>query len=308
MRRSDVQYNHCYCEENVYKFVEKFVLAAEVDRRKRASGLLTDCVVADDVLAPTLLVTTINFDAAAAAFMSTYRDDPSSEKKNVWESQFPICTRDLAGLVASPAGASSDDPFVVWDYHVIALLRHKSVWYVVDLDTKIGQSLCPAPSEPLMAVRGDLYFRAALYPQAIHQKLTSINLRRAEFSAAKVLVRVVPALEFLTTFRSDRSHMLVKKGGGRVVSENLKSDDYVKPPPLYPPILEASPVVKIASGASSSVTELPADGIQCTALRADSSWRQQNNLASFINMTNTTHVPGAVMSRDAALRWVSGEG
>jgi hypothetical protein len=341
MKRRDATYTHCYCEENVYKFLETFVLKMEVAQRKRtaaavepqptcstSAGDATLSSCAGSSSPPSLIeVDPVQCSAACAFFVSTYHEDAAREKKNRWESQFPICTADVAGVVASAAAtdhhASGDqassssaaspqyrggDPFVLWDYHVIAMIwsRVHCAWYVVDLDTKIGMSLSEPilPDTPLRAVRADLYIKISFYPNAaVHRRWTQHNVAHLTKMAERTWMRVISAVDFLTTFRSDRTHMLKKSAqAGKVLGD----DAYNSPPPKYPCITEASFVVGAllrkpvtAPAGVEAHTDAPVRPAQPV-------WTAESNLASFINMKNTTTVPGVPMPRDVFLEWASG--
>ena len=98
-------------------------------------------------------------------------------------------------------GGEDDDGFVLWDYHVIFVYRAPEGLEVFDLDNDLPFP-CPMAR----------YAREALHPETDFKP----EFRRK--------FRVVPALEFVTTFASDRSHMRLEDGG------------WMKAPPAYPAI------------------------------------------------------------------------
>jgi len=94
--------------------------------------------------------------------------------------------------------AGDEDGFVVWDYHVVAVVVREApeIW---DLDSRLDMPL------PL----GD-YLAATFPPEA----------PKAPPFAPRF--RLVPGAEMVTTFRTDRSHM---RG----------PDGWLHPPPPWPP-------------------------------------------------------------------------
>lgn len=93
------------------------------------------------------------------------------------------------------------DGLVVWDYHVIFVYQERRGSLVFDLDTNLGFP-CTF-KEYALACIGD-------------EKTLKQEYRR--------MFRVIPAIEFLSSFASDRSHMVNEKG------------EWLAPPPKYPPI------------------------------------------------------------------------
>ncbi|GFO35474.1 protein n-terminal glutamine amidohydrolase-like [Plakobranchus ocellatus] len=87
------------------------------------------------------------------------------------------------------------------DYHVILVYQHGGRSLVFDLDTEL--SFPCTVKEYATACLGD-------------ERTLKEEYRR--------MFRVVPASEFLSTFASDRSHMVNEKG------------EWMAPPPQYPPI------------------------------------------------------------------------
>jgi len=101
-----------------------------------------------------------------------------------------------------------DNDIVIWDYHVILLLRSRrrekaSVW-VYDFDTRLA-----IPCSLKDYLHGT--FKEDVPPQYAS------------------LFRVVPAHLYLNNFASDRSHMLSP-------STSLGEPVYLAPPPPYPPL------------------------------------------------------------------------
>ncbi|KAH9503853.1 hypothetical protein Btru_063994 [Bulinus truncatus] len=97
--------------------------------------------------------------------------------------------------------SKNKERLVVWDYHVIFLYHDSSASLVYDLDTELGFP-CTL-KEYVTACIGDEY------------------ILKEEFWR---MFRVIPADEYLSTFASDRSHMLNKK------------NEWLAQPPPYPPI------------------------------------------------------------------------
>lgn len=120
----------------------------------------------------------------------------------------------MAALWKQKAGDSRQENLVVWDYHVILLVRekHDKQALVYDLDSVLQ---FPVPA--------DVYFRDALRPGAV--------LRIGAWPGRRIpdkLYRVVPGGAYLQEFASDRSHMVNKDGG------------WIAEPPSYPAIASNS--------------------------------------------------------------------
>ncbi|ORX83164.1 hypothetical protein BCR32DRAFT_326488 [Anaeromyces robustus] len=94
---------------------------------------------------------------------------------------------------------------VVWDYHVIAIVKEEEGQpnIIFDLDSTL-----PFPCE------FNVYLLNAIYPR---QFARIVNEHQGLF-------RVIPAEMYFKNFASDRSHMLDSDG------------NWLKPPPDYPPI------------------------------------------------------------------------
>ncbi|RKP15359.1 N-terminal glutamine amidase-domain-containing protein, partial [Piptocephalis cylindrospora] len=97
--------------------------------------------------------------------------------------------------------SKSMDGFIVWDYHVFLVARTSAGTWVLDRDSAL-----PFPST----------FHS--YVQQTFQPGVCLNEKFQRF------FRVIPAVEYLSLFSSDRSHMLDESG------------KYQAPPPSYPPI------------------------------------------------------------------------
>ena len=96
------------------------------------------------------------------------------------------------------------DDAVLWDYHVILLMRVDGRWKVRDQDSSLGRGSKP--------VSVDLYVDETFLP-----------LPRSVMDLAPKF-RVVSAQEFLAEFASDRGHMQDPDGS------------WIAPPPDWPPI------------------------------------------------------------------------
>lgn len=102
----------------------------------------------------------------------------------------------------------SPDYPVVWDYHCVLLLKSKasSSSWIFDYDTRLAM-LCPLQEYVEGTLGTDLF-----------QSNPSNQFRS--------LLRIVPAVDYLDSFASDRSHMLMVKDDG--------TQTYIDPPPSYP--------------------------------------------------------------------------
>lgn len=96
------------------------------------------------------------------------------------------------------------DRLVIWDYHVIALHSCNGENWVYDLDTEL-----PFPCR---------------FEKYMTESIRNDNILHEVY---KRCFRVIPASDFLTTFASDRSHMLKEDGTWMAV------------PPSYPCISTA---------------------------------------------------------------------
>jgi hypothetical protein len=223
MKRSQFSYTKFYCEENIYKFLEKLTIQQEIERRKCTSNDRSD---GDAMLNSDSL---LRFDVILAVVISSYNEPRMEhEKKNQWRSLVPIRVVEVPGR----------DSIVTWDYHVIAMLhcRLKHQWFVVDFDTEI-QNLDADLLVPL-----DTYMRFSF------QSVCMGSDRRLAMLVKQLGFRLVPAVQYLARLRSDRTHMLeINIANGAA--------EYVKPPPPYPPIL--SPSAILSSLQASESTTLP---------------------------------------------------
>ena len=101
-------YTQCYCEENVYKVLERLYLFSVISTRQHLPFAVKRMY---------------------AVFVSSYNVTEAEEKKNIWSS-----------LVSIRCGL---DDVVSWDYHVFALLQldceeeDAAAWFVIDFDTKL---------------------------------------------------------------------------------------------------------------------------------------------------------------------------
>ncbi|APR75035.1 Hypothetical protein A7982_00381 [Minicystis rosea] len=91
--------------------------------------------------------------------------------------------------------AGAPGQVIIWDYHVVLLVEDP--WEVWDLDTHLG---CPVPAAD--------YLRESFNPHVLPQFLPSFRLVDADL--------------FATSFASDRTHMIKKRGR------------YERPPPPWP--------------------------------------------------------------------------
>ena len=229
--RSNYSYTQFYCEENIYKFIEKVHLQKAIDKRKKEA----------DKKAKTNNAS--GFDKVFAVFFSSFEHERKTEVENEWTSVVPmrIHSADRKGIHFQ----MGKDACVTWDYHVIAVMREEKTknWFVADFDTKFPTS----PENDLAAEKKSLlipavdYFRQTFtFTDLIGRNPppTRFNPKKLQSTLDTVRVRVVPADVFLTYFRTDRSHMLVKK----------KGTEYQEPPPTHPIIDGPSPVVSMLTG------------------------------------------------------------
>ncbi|KAK9374233.1 N-terminal glutamine amidase-domain-containing protein [Lipomyces chichibuensis] len=113
-----------------------------------------------------------------------------------------------------------EDGFVIWDYHVVLVKVLDDKSHVLDFDTTIQAD------NMQLNVRDGLrrvdFVQFDEYAELTFRHSWSLpeNFRRR--------FRVISAQDFLSSFASDRSHMLVLDESGQSV--------YVKAPPPWPPI------------------------------------------------------------------------
>lgn len=161
---------------------------------------------------------------------------------------------------------------VVWDYHVILLLKPKernsaslgesdefraggtqNAW-VYDFDTRLGIPIS--------------------LPDYLQETFSGIPLM------FESLFRIVPGDVFCENFASDRSHMLDKNVMTTDGLSNNSDEMYIYPPPKYPPICGSS-----AKGSG-----------------------KLNNLMSFVCMESSEETFGGVVDIAALSEWCAGEG
>ena len=249
-------YTHCYCEENVYRLLEIIVSKDELRTQ---------------------------WDAMFAVWMSAYRCDEKNEPRADDPTTWPP-----PRLLVCQGGTP-----VVWDYHVVALLRRSassesskrenctlatsgppardiiasflgdtdmvSLWYVVDFDNaKSPQHRKGSPAERTCSSR----LEELLVPAHTYFMQTLFSVSSKRYPAANVALRFVPVQEYLSLFRSDRSHM-------------RRGSNWTAPPPHYPCIQGASPTV-IGSPKEDEASPAAASS---------------NNVLSFLNMANVSVSP-----------------
>lgn len=131
-------------------------------------------------------------------------------EENVWQQCAALperARRSVVAFISNPArtvavwqqrAAETVDGPIVWDYHVIQLVRHGADWSVVDRDSRLPQPIAAG-------VYLDQSFprQAALDPEL------------------RPMFRLVEAAEYRSALRSDRSHMRVDGG-------------WARPPPPWP--------------------------------------------------------------------------
>jgi hypothetical protein len=316
LHRTSFPYSRCYCEENIYCFLRKMRLMQVMEARKLA---------ANPELArnnnPSLLVASL-FDHMFAVFVSGLQIAEESEVACTWDSsRIVVCTHDLAST-----RLPRQDPFVLWDYHVVAFLRRKEdrSWYVVDFDS----SVAPVGGGDGSSEGGDnwidsdllipfeRYFSASFFPvEQRDGKFTRQNVKLLSLKAAENVFRLIPCDEYLCTLRSDRSHMLLPpsgsrsaagRGGDGVSASAVAPPQYSQPPPPYPPIGSASDALldAIFGDKGQVATTRQSEGDAAAAAQAVHKFTKSkharivgNNLVCFINSKNKT-MPGTVVRRD----------
>jgi hypothetical protein len=138
-------------------------------------------------------------------------------EENVWHAcgELPSCVDEaLVAFISNPArlvamwrqrSASSAEEPVIWDYHVILLMRREIAWRVLDPDSALPT---PAPVAPYLE---------ATFP-----------LLPARWARHRPSFRLVPAADYRRELRSDRSHMRAPDGS------------WLSPPPPGPCIGEGT--------------------------------------------------------------------
>lgn len=136
-------------------------------------------------------------------------------EENVWQlcgheafaglERYAVIVSSRCGRVATWMQRAAPRPEwpVLWDYHVVLLVRAASAWVIWDLDSTLG---CPVAAEGWLAC-------------------SFLPLRPEHLEFAPVF-RVVAADEYRSTFSSDRSHMRDESGALQV------------PPPAWPAIVQ----------------------------------------------------------------------
>ena len=157
-------------------------------------------------------------DSSAAAVnrytvAGMYRYTPCYCEENIWHLAREDCFRGRETIAAIISGkgpyrklwyqrnAENPESPVYWDYHVI-LLSNNNGWYVWDLDTTLG-----------LKVPAETYFRKTFLQSSLDAEQTD------------VILRLMPAEDYIQNFSSDRSHM------------RLPSGAWAAPPPKWPIIL-----------------------------------------------------------------------
>ncbi|CAH8459419.1 unnamed protein product [Schistosoma turkestanicum] len=102
------------------------------------------------------------------------------------------------GLFAQVKGDPQMDHFIIWDYHVFLICHSEHKYWVYDFD-----SLLPFPSPFIQYVTHGLRQNIIL-PEKLHRSY-----------------RVIPVVDYLNHFSSDRRHMLREDG------------NWIAPPPSY---------------------------------------------------------------------------
>jgi hypothetical protein len=266
------QYQKMYCEENVYRLIAKVKVMQQLQDTGKETLKGWKCL------------------KSFAIFGSSFICDPASQPKRAWpHSQFPIAIKE-----------ASRDPSVhstmMWDYHVFAVFQMQPLhgaegpespppaptWWVYDFDTKLDGGLAVEGPRPLgKGIPLEYYFHHSFcdWGRAIPKGFTREEI--ADHCAKGVYFRVVPGEEFLSTFTSDRSHMI-----DILTPKNKKGEiNWMSEPPSWPCI--------------SKKPEL------------------ETNLADFLNMANVYKdgkptvreftAPGAVMHRDQVIPFLTAQ-
>ncbi|TFK42976.1 N-terminal glutamine amidase-domain-containing protein [Crucibulum laeve] len=153
-----------------------------------------------------------------------------SQIVKIWEVFVVFISNDSKTVaLLNQKAARSDDSVVVWDYHVILVLRqrdsssgvnpqeHESdqTWgqsWVYDLDTRLT----------MPCTWGE--YQEHTFPKAI----------QAQCHGYHSIFRVIPGETYVNYFASDRSHMLVSRDID--LQDDPVKQIYLSPPPLYGPI------------------------------------------------------------------------
>ncbi|KAL0947067.1 hypothetical protein HGRIS_013208 [Hohenbuehelia grisea] len=122
---------------------------------------------------------------------------------------------------------------VVWDYHVIMILRPRKRSLSADGDTVLRVK--DEQDDDTRAISWVYDFDTHLPLPCPFAKYMTQTFRKVD-AQYKSMFRVVPAKVLLDNFACDRSHMLVKRDSG----EDQQGDQqYHSIPPAYPPIVGA---------------------------------------------------------------------
>jgi hypothetical protein len=169
LRADPLVYTPSYCEENVANLARRL--------HQTASPLPPPAETGSSSSSPQ--------PSAVVAFVSN-----DSKRCPVWHQR----------------AANEDGAPVVWDYHVVLLIRRgEGRWVVMDLDSTLPFP-CPLRDYAVHSFRPHHPAMAGDGGAAFHQRF-----------------RVLPSELYLRVFASDRRHMRTDAGG------------WLAPPPLYPP-------------------------------------------------------------------------
>eukprot|EP00672_Neobodo_designis_P022500 CAMPEP_0174850282 /NCGR_PEP_ID=MMETSP1114-20130205/19142_1 /TAXON_ID=312471 /ORGANISM="Neobodo designis, Strain CCAP 1951/1" /LENGTH=277 /DNA_ID=CAMNT_0016084729 /DNA_START=109 /DNA_END=942 /DNA_ORIENTATION=- len=263
-------YWHCYCEENVYRFLEK--MAVEPPAAPEGSGPKS-------------------YDLYSA-FVTSYSATPGNEvAPGEWQSAVPVVM-----------GPKVSD-IVYWDYHCVAVVKETTKpapgakgettvkWWVVDYDTKLGKGefVTPMPLE--------LYFGVTLSAAG-----------KNPVALLEARVRFVKAVEFLAKFRSDRRHMYLRPvikdaRYKQMPAAQLNNPvNFQHPPPKTPRMQGPSPVVAALKGGTSKAAAKEAL-LAHLASKEDNN-KHLNNVAEFLNTQNTSVCKSDLVGIKEIGKWV----
>jgi hypothetical protein len=262
-------YAHCYCEENVYRFLEKLTVSPPPPPEGEPPR---------------------KYDAWAA-FVTSYNAEPGSEiAPGEWQCAVPIV-----------AGPKPND-IVYWDYHCVAVVKEtappkdghgeaKVRFWVVDYDTKMCRTkfITPVPME--------LYFGFTLSAASKN----AVALLEAR-------VRFVSAVEFLSKFRSDRRHMYLRSVTKesrykKMTAFQLDSPvNFQNAPPKMPRIQGPSPVVGVLKGSLNRQQAQEKLAAHVAVTPGDN--KHENNLAAFLNTRNTSVASSDIVGIKEIGQWI----
>ncbi|KDQ59505.1 hypothetical protein JAAARDRAFT_127313 [Jaapia argillacea MUCL 33604] len=185
---------------------------------------------------------------------------------SVWEPFVVFISNTTKSVALWNQKAAEVDGLVVWDYHVVLVLRPRPPKIQEDAQE---DELIVAPTTWIY----DFDSQADLpcqYEEYFSQTFPFGN----EFSPKyHSLFRIVPAQVVLEQFASDRSHML------RPATSADESSEYLSPPPPYPVLC----------------------GSQAKERRV-----LTNLMSSFVSMEDSTETFGNVLGLSAFVEWCSG--